>query len=362
MSWNYYWSWDSDASEVFRDLDPEIWESCEQNPRELLTRVHDLRLWQKAVEPDYIAKIEQLKNRFEQYAAEPAKAFGEITTENPVAYFCAEYGVHNSLPIYSGGLGILAGDHLKSASDMNMPLIAIGLLYSFGYFRQKIGHDGWQQENYHDFFDSERALLPVSDENGDRLLINVDIAGRNVSARVWLAKVGRIWLYLLDTGVPQNNQIDRLITGHLYGGDSETRVVQEKVLGIGGVHLLRKLGITPAVYHLNEGHSAFLTLELAREYISGSEDLSFQDALAKVREKCVFTTHTPVAAGNDNFPPELIEEFFDDSFVSSLKLSREDFLALGRTDPNNSAEWFGMTPLAIRMARSANGVSEKHGE
>ncbi|MEZ5344061.1 MAG: alpha-glucan family phosphorylase [Pyrinomonadaceae bacterium] len=362
LSRNYYWSWNSDAAELFRDLDPEIWESCEQNPRELLAKVSDLRLWQKAVEPDYTDKLELLRQKFERYISERPKAFGQITAENPVAYFCAEYGVHNSLPIYSGGLGILAGDHLKSASDMNMPLIGIGLLYSFGYFRQKIGHDGWQQENYHDVFDAERALSPVLDENGNRILVYVDIAGRTVSAQIWLAKVGRISLYLLDTGVEENDQIDRLITGHLYGGDSETRVVQEKVLGIGGVHLLRKLGITPSVYHLNEGHSAFLTLELARECIANDDRLTFEDAISLVRQKCVFTTHTPVAAGNDNFPPELIDEYFSGSFHESLKLSRHDFLALGRTNPDDEAEWFGMTPLAIRMARSANGVSEKHGE
>lgn len=362
LSWNYFWSWNSDATEIFRDLDPEIWESCEQNPRELLAKIHDLRLWQKALEPDFTDKIERLNQKFDEYISEPPKSFAEITAENPVAYFCAEYGVHNSLPIYSGGLGILAGDHLKSASDMNMPLIAIGLLYSFGYFRQKIGHDGWQEENYQDVFDSQRALSPVLEADGERVLIKLDIAGRTVSAQVWLAKVGRISLYLLDTDVAQNNQIDRLITGHLYGGDSETRVVQEKVLGIGGVHLLRELGITPSVYHLNEGHSAFLTLELAKECIADDDQLTFDDAISQVREKCVFTTHTPVAAGNDNFPPELIEEYFDDSFLEALKLSRHDFLALGRTNPENTAEWFGMTPLAIRMARSANGVSEKHGE
>ena len=362
ISENFFWSWNSEAVELFRDLDPEIWERCEQNPKQLLKEISELRIWQKASESEFVNRLNKLKIEFEQYINESPKSFGEINSENPVAYFCAEYGVHNSLPIYSGGLGILAGDHLKSASDMNMPLVAIGLLYRFGYFRQKIAHHGWQEETYLDVFESERALQPVTDEKGERVLVSVNISGREVFAQACLAKVGRISLYLLDTNIPQNDSIDRLITGHLYGGDRETRIVQEKVLGIGGVHLLRKLDIAPSVYHLNEGHSAFLTLELAREFLAENGELAFDEAAQKVREKCVFTTHTPVAAGNDNFEPELIEEFFTDTEIDSLKLDRNSFLALGRTNPDDVEEWFGMTPLAIRMARSSNGVSEKHGE
>ncbi|MEP7036863.1 MAG: alpha-glucan family phosphorylase, partial [Acidobacteriota bacterium] len=289
-------------------------------------------------------------------------SFGKITPENPVAYFCAEYGVHNSLPIYSGGLGILAGDHLKSASDGNVPLVAIGLFYRYGYFRQKIAHDGFQEEKYLDSFDNQLALQPVLNENDARILTMVHIRGREVYAQTWLAKIGRILLYLLDTNVPENNETDRLITGHLYGGDTETRIVQEKILGIGGVRLLRELGVEPSVYHLNEGHSAFLTLELAREFLAENENASFTDAVSAVKEKCVFTTHTPVEAGNDTFPPEQIRNCFDAGFISSLKISEEELFALGRTNPEDEKEWFGMTPLAIRMTRSANGVSEKHGE
>jgi glycogen phosphorylase len=362
ISQNYYWFWTPGGMSLFRDLDYRLWENCEQNPRKMLCQVSELRLWQKANEPAYVKRVNRFAEKLEKYLAEPAKTFGKITPENPVAYFCAEYGVHNSLPIYSGGLGILAGDHLKSASDMNVPLVAIGLFYRFGYFRQKIANDGWQEERYIDSSQNELAINPVFDANGNRVEITVHIRGREVTAQAWLAKIGRISLYLLDTNVPYNQEVDRLITGHLYGGDTETRIVQEKVLGMGGVRLLRKLGIEPSVYHLNEGHSAFLTLELVSEYLAANENATFADAVPHVREKCVFTTHTPVSAGNDVFNPDLLLSCFKDSFPASLKLSKEEFLGLGRVDSEDQTEYFGMTPLAIRMARSSNGVSEKHGE
>ncbi|CAN5872404.1 glycosyltransferase family 1 protein [soil metagenome] len=362
ISENFYWSWTLGGADLFRELSPTLWEKVEQNPRELLQKMRGLRLWQKSTDEDYVAKVKRFAERQSEYLSEPPKTVGKISPENPVAYFCAEYGVHNSLPNYSGGLGILAGDHLKSASDLNMPLVAIGLFYRYGYFRQKIAHDGWQEERYQDLFKSELALKPVTDAVGDRVIVTVHIRGREVHAQAWLAQVGRISLYLLDTNIPQNEEIDRYITGHLYGGDTETRVVQEKILGIGGVRLLRKLNIAPSVYHLNEGHSAFLTLELAREFLEANEELNFTDAISFVRENCVFTTHTPVAAGNDVFAPDLIEACFDERFINALKISKEEFFALGRTDETDEKEWFGMTPLALRMARSANGVSEKHGE
>ncbi len=362
ISWNYYWSWNPVGAEIFRELAPELWEKVEQNPRRLLKEISELRLWQKSTDDVYVEKLKNFAAAQDEYLNIAPENFGEINAENPIAYFCAEYGVNNSLPIYSGGLGILSGDHLKSASDLNAPLIAVGLLYRYGYFRQRIAHDGWQEERYQDLFAGELALKPVTDENGQRETIMVHIRGREVFAQIWLAEIGRVKLYLLDTNIEQNEEIDRLITGHLYGGDKETRVVQEKILGIGGVRLLRKLGIKPSVYHLNEGHSAFLTLELAREFLNENEDKNFTDAVHSVRERCVFTTHTPVAAGNDVFAPELIEDCFDANFIDSLKISKEEFFAFGRADKNDKEEWFGMTPLALRMARKANGVSEKHGE
>ena len=362
LSQNFFWSWNPEGTEIFREIDPALWLKCEQNPRLLLKKVSELRLWQKSTDCGYVERLQRFKVDYDGYLAQTPNTFGKITPAHPAAYFCAEYGVHNSLPTYSGGLGILAGDHLKSASDLNVPLTAIGLLYRFGYFRQKIAHDGWQEEAYLDVFDSKLAIQPVLDADGGRIFVMVHIRGREVYAQAWLAKIGRISLYLLDTNVPQNPEVDRLITGHLYGGSTETRIVQEKILGIGGVRLLRKLGIEPSVYHLNEGHSAFLTLELAREFLEENADAHFVDAVARVREQCVFTTHTPVSAGNDVFSTKEMLECFDSRFISALNLSQNEFFALGRTNPDDETEAFGMTPLAIRMCRSANGVSEKHGE
>lgn len=362
LSQNFAWSWLAGGVDIFRDIDPQLWDECEQNPRLLLARSPEIRLAQCAADPDYLARLTEFASRLDAYLAETPASAGAVTAVNPAAYFCAEYGVHNSLPIYSGGLGILAGDHLKSASDMNVPLVAVGLLYRFGYFRQNISHEGWQKESYQDIFAGEAALEPVLSADGTPETVLLHIRGREVQAMAWLARVGRIKLYLLDTDLEANNEVDRMITAHLYGGDSETRIVQEKVLGIGGVRLLRKLGMAPSVYHLNEGHSAFLTLELAREFLANSPDADFKAAGATIREKCVFTTHTPVDAGNDAFDPETLQACFTGEYIDSLKLTRDEFLDLGRTDPTNDSEFFGMTPLALRMCRSANGVSEKHGE
>ncbi len=364
ISANFYWSWQPEGTALFRELDPTLWDRCEQNPRLFLTKVKRLRLWQKAADGSYVQRLRAFKQRFDDYLATPIPEMNrnKPTADRPVAYFCAEYGVHNSLPNYSGGLGILAGDHLKSASDLNLPLVAIGLLYRYGYFRQKISHDGWQQESYNDIYETQLAVTPVFGEDGERVTVCVHIRGREVVAQAWLARVGRISLYLLDSNLPQNSDVDRLITGHLYGGDTETRIVQEKVLGIGGVRLLRKLGLSPSVFHLNEGHAAFSTLELAREHLAADPEASFAGAAQAVRRQCVFTTHTPVAAGNDVFPTQTISECFSTGYVESLKLTGSEFLAIGRADLSDDTEAFGMTPLAIRMCRSANGVSEKHGE
>ncbi|MBK7804095.1 MAG: alpha-glucan family phosphorylase [Chloracidobacterium sp.] len=358
ISMNFYWCWRPEGIALFRDLDPALWDKCEQNPRLMLKKISGLRLWQRSADNDYVARVESFYSEFRNYIASASDA-----AKSPdIAYFCAEYGVHNSLPNYSGGLGILAGDHLKSASDLNVPLMAIGLLYRYGYFRQQISHEGWQEESYNDIFASELALTPVNDASGERLMVSVKIRGRDVFAQVWIARIGRISLYLLDTNLGRNSDVDRLITGHLYGGDTETRIVQEKVLGMGGVRLLRKLGVDPKVYHLNEGHAAFSTLELSKEFLEANPDATFSDAVEVIREKCVFTTHTPVAAGNDVFATQALDECFDQEFKDSLKLTQNEFLALGRADLSDDSEGFGMSPLAIRMCRSSNGVSEKHGE
>ena len=376
LSWNYWWSWSSDGAGVYRDLDAELWDECEHNPRMLLEKVSDYRLAEMATDPVYVARIRKLAGQFDEYMGKvsglrsqvsdlgsqsPDLGSKTITAENPVAYFCAEYGVHNSLPLYSGGLGVLAGDHLKSASDLGLPLVAVGLLYHYGYFRQRLNLVGWQEEFYGETDPQQLPLHSVKAADGTPLLVEVLIRERKVQAQVWRADIGRVPLYLLDTNIAANEETDRWVTGHLYGGDRETRIVQEMLLGIGGVRLLRKLGVKPQVFHLNEGHSAFLTLELARE-LTQSEGLTFAAAAAQVREHCVFTTHTPVAAGNDEFEIDLLTRSFGPSFEKELGLSHEEFVALGRTDPTNAREAFGLTPLAIRMCRSTNGVSRKHGE
>jgi len=361
LIWNYWWSWAPDGATVFRDLDPELWVECEQNPRQLLARVSPYRLAEASSDPVYLERVQRLADRFETYMNAAPDSTATITSEHPVAYFCAEFGVHNSLPLYSGGLGILAGDHLKSASDLRLPLVAVGLLYRYGYFRQRLRNDGWQEEHYGETHPNDLPLTLVKDLDDKPLRIEVLIRDRNVLAQVWRAAVGRVTLYLLDTNIPENVETDRWVTGHLYGGDRETRIVQEMLLGIGGVRLLRKLGVTPHVFHLNEGHSAFLTLELAREVIQ-SERRSWSEAVAIVRRQCVFTTHTPVAAGNDEFDATLVTRVFGVSYPRELGLTEEEFLALGRVEPDNKTERYGLTPLAIRMCRSTNGVSRKHGE
>jgi starch phosphorylase len=365
LAWNYWWSWSADGASVFRDLDADIWEDCEHNPRRLLTRVSQYRLAQAATDPVYIDRVRRLNTLFQNYMAAtplwPQNDSPVITPNNRIAYFCAEFGVHNSLPLYSGGLGILAGDHLKSASDLRLPLIAIGLLYRYGYFVQRLRSDGWQEELYGETFPAELPITLVRNEDNSPLQIEVVIRERNVLAQVWRADVGHVQLYLLDTNIPENIDTDRWVTGHLYGGDRETRIVQEMLLGIGGVRLLRRLGVTPHVYHLNEGHSAFLTFELAREVIR-AEQRPMSEAMELVKAQCVFTTHTPVAAGNDEFDPALVLRCFGADYLAELGLSEEEFLGLGRVNPANQEERFGLTPLAIRMSRSTNGVSRKHGE
>ncbi len=364
LAWNYWWSWAADGESIFRDLDPEIWEDCEHNPRQLLAKTSAFRLAEAASDPVYLERVHRLAERFQSYLTHGSGWTVEdlkLTPEKPVAYFCAEFGVHSSLPLYSGGLGILAGDHLKSASDLRLPLVAVGLLYRYGYFRQRLRNDGWQEEHYGETRPTDLPITLINNSDDTPLQIEVSIRERNVLAQVWRADVGAVPLYLLDTNIPENVETDRWVTGHLYGGDRETRIVQEMLLGIGGVRLLRKLGVTPHVYHLNEGHSAFLTLELAREVIQ-SQQIKMAEAMNVVKQQCVFTTHTPVAAGNDEFDASLVMRGFGSDYAKELGLTEDEFLALGRIDANDKTERYGLTPLAIRMCRSTNGVSLKHGE
>ncbi len=365
ISRNYWWSWSPDGTPTFRDLDQEVWNECEHNPRRLLKETSDYNLARMATDPVYVERVRRLAEGFDAYMSGTARTWAseharEITREHPAAYFCAEFGVHHSLPLYSGGLGILAGDHLKSASDLGLPLVGVGLLYHHGYFRQRLRRDGWQEETYNQIDVDDLPMRLVRGADGEPVYVELRMRGRAVRVQAWRVDVGRVALYLLDTNVGGNDEIDRMITGHLYGGDRETRCVQEMVLGVGGVRLLRQLRIEPHVFHLNEGHSAFLTVELARELTE--RGVGFTEAASAVRERCVFTTHTPVAAGHDEFLPSLIEKCFGEDYWRALGLTHEEFLDLGRVTAGDSEELFGLTPLALRMCRSSNGVSRKHGE
>jgi starch phosphorylase len=369
---NLWWTWNNNAAILFRDIDYERWDACDHNPLLLLREVPRERLSQLAVTPHFVERLGHTVRLFEEYmripVGAPADAAGEALTwaaqrvpgaraDRPIAYFCAEYGIHESLRLYSGGLGMLAGDHLKSASDLGIPLVAIGLLYRQGYFRQRINADGWQEEYYTDADFEQLPLTLVRDAAGEPLVVDVPVRGRTVRVQVWRLDVGRVPLYLLDTDREDNEAIDRWITAHLYGGDNSTRIVQEVVLGIGGVRTLRALGIEPHAYHQNEGHSAFLTLELVRERVARGE--SFEAACRRVAADCIFTTHTPVPAGNDVFDNALMIDVIG-PFLAELGTDTETVLGLGRRHPSDAMEPFGMTPLAIRLSRSTNGVSVRH--
>lgn len=364
LAYNYWWSWTTDRISLFQSIAPDEWQRCGRNAVALLESASYVRLTQMAKDPSYIKRVKALAEQFDKYMNEKdtwsSQVAPQITRDRPVAYFCAEFGVHESLPVYSGGLGILAGDHLKSASDLGIPLVAVGLCYRQGYFNQQLSRAGWQEEKYFDNPFDRMPLELIKDDRGEAVTIEVEIRQRMVKAQIWLAKVGRVNLYLLDTDRPDNDSIDRWLTGHLYGGNQETRIAQEVLLGIGGVRALTKLGIHPSVCHLNEGHAAFCTLEIAREEIQKTGK-SFYDIEATVRDRCVFTTHTPVPAGHDVFSPDLMDSYFA-HYWPSLGLSREQFLSLGARRLGDPWEPFGMTVLALRLTRAANGVSALHGE
>ena len=364
LAYNYWWSWSSDRIAIFQNINPEEWQRCGHNPVALLEAVSYDRLTQVAEDPQYLKRLQATVAHFDRYMADrntwANRVAPQISIEHPAAYFCAEFGIHESLPIYSGGLGILAGDHLKSASDLGVPLVGIGLMYRQGYFRQRLSRSGWQEDYYVDNCFDRLPLERMQNAQGEPIVFDLQVRQRRVQVQVWKAQIGRVSLYLLDTDRPDNDPIDRWLTGHLYGGNQETRIAQEIVLGIGGVRALEALGITPSVYHLNEGHAAFCLLEVARQDMQRTGK-SFYDVEKGVRDRSIFTTHTPVPAGHDVFSADLIDSFFA-SYWPQLKLSREQFLALGARRLGDPWEPFGMTPLALRLTRAANGVSELHGQ
>ena len=361
MSFNLWWTWEPAARRLFRELDPELWGRTNHNPVRMLQLSRQSRLEELAQDKNFLRELKQVFQDFEKYLGR-RDTYGKrgpgAAIKNPIAYFSAEFGFHESIPNYSGGLGILAGDHCKSASDLDLNFVAIGLLYRHGYFRQHIDKDGVQaainlnQNFYH---------LPIREvRRGEaKLLISVPILDREVFARVWELRVGRVNVYLLDTDVPENSSEDRLITAELYGGDLEMRMRQEIMLGIGGVKALTALGIQPDVFHMNEGHSAFLGLERIRLNVV-ERKLDFYSALQVVAAANVFTTHTPVPAGNESFSREMMQKYFG-KFAKELNIPFEELFSFGQTRLNPD-EQFSMTILALRLSRHANGVSKLHGE
>jgi starch phosphorylase len=362
LAYNLRWSWDHDTISLFRRLDRDLWDETGHNPVLLLGTVSQERLHEVAQDESFLAHMDRIDASLRSYmSGENAwytKTYGP-TTMTEIAYFSMEFGLTESLPIYSGGLGILAGDHLKSASELGLPLIGVGLLYQKGYFRQYLNQEGWQQERYpiNDF--SNMPLRPCRNGNTEAKTISVDIAGRTALARLWQVQVGRVSLILLDTNIPENPRELQDITDELYGGGEETRLQQEILLGIGGMRALDVLGLRARVYHMNEGHCSFLVLERMR-LLMKNQGLSMEEARGLVAASTVFTTHTPVPAGTDVFPPDMIERYFA-SYREELSLDREALLDLGRIRQGEKNEPFNMTALALRSACYSNGVSRLHG-
>ena len=363
ISNNLWWSWNTEFLRLFKIIDRDLWETCEKNPVKFLKLVSQDRLEQIAKNTEFLKEYDRLSKQFEDYMNSKNTWFSNKYPENKndlIAYFSAEYGLDQTIPIYSGGLGILSGDHLKSASDLGIPLVAVGLLYKNGYFHQKINGYGDQEEEYNNIELSNLPINPVKDKDGEELTIYVKLEKRKVYLKVWQINVGRIKLYLLDSDIDKNKPEDREITLRLYGGDQEMRIKQEIILGMGGTNLLtRALGLNPTIYHMNEGHSAFLILELIKNIIK-EKQVSFEVAKDIASSKTVFTTHTPVPAGNDIFPIGLVEKYFKE-FWPRLGLDRESFLKLGMKPCKELEHGFNMGILALKVAGKKNGVSKLHG-
>lgn len=363
LSRNLWWSWDQDTTALFRDLSPARWSELHHNPVSLLDEIPLEQLERRAGELSLHSRINYAYRRLREYLDADrtwGARYAGVLRPRPVAYFSAEFGLHESIPVYSGGLGILAGDHIKSASDLDIPLIGIGLFYGQGYFRQRVDLYGWQQEEYTPADLSELPIEPAIGANGEPVSVRIDVRGGALHAKVWRIRVGRCDLLLLDSNVPSNAPEDRDLTSRLYGGDRRLRIRQELLLGVGGFRALVAMGITPGVLHMNEGHSGFAALEAIR-YRMQEEGLSFDVAAPRVSREVVFTTHTPVPAGHDRFGSDLVEEHLG-PLREELGISRDWLLQLGRENPANSQEEFCMTVLCLRLARRANAVSALHGE
>ncbi|MCY2963195.1 MAG: alpha-glucan family phosphorylase [Planctomycetota bacterium] len=359
---NLWWCWDADAVSIFRDLDPNRWTEGEHSPVSLLTQTARDQLSQRISGGVLHSRLQNACHRLEEYLKSQVtwgSKFAGILRAHPVAYFSAEFGLHESIPIYSGGLGVLAGDHVKSAADLGVPLVGVGLFYKEGYFRQRLSHEGWQEENY---LNVRPEMLPVElvrKPDGQPVRVSVETRHCTILIQVWKVCVGRCMLYLLDSDVEGNQPDDRALTARLYGGDHRVRIRQELILGVGGYRALRELGIRPGVIHMNEGHSAFAALEVTRQQMV-AEGIGFDEAAQNVASHAVFTTHTPVPAGHDRFGGELMEEHLG-PLRDSLGLSYDGLMALGRVHPHNHGEDFCMTVLALKLSRRRNAVSSLHG-
>jgi starch phosphorylase len=363
LAQNLWWSWDAEATSLFRDLDPVLWRELNHNPDALLEQVPIERFEQRASELLLHGRINNSHRRMQEYLTS-SRTWGArhagVLWARPVAYFSAEFGLHESLPIYSGGLGILAGDHVKAASDLAIPLVAIGLFYNQGYFTQSLDANDWQQETYLEVDERRLPIQPALTAEGRPVVVTIDTRGGALSARVWRVAVGRSTLLLLDSDVDGNQPDDRQLTARLYGGDERVRIRQELLLGVGGVRALAALGIAPGVAHLNEGHSAFAALELVRQRME-AEGVTVSEAMRRVASQVVFTTHTPVPAGHDRFPEPLVEEHLG-PLREAISLDLGGLMALGRVNPGDPGETFCMTVLALKLSRQANAVSSLHGQ
>ncbi len=355
---NLAYSWQPRIRALFRELDEVDWHESDHNPLVLLLGLSDARLERAAENADFVARVQAAQAALADELERPAwwDDQPDAPEDFQVAYFSTEFALDESVPVYSGGLGVLAGDHLKSASELNVPLVGVGLFYDRGYFRQWLDDEGWQRERYPLNDPSRLPLTLERGADGSPLLVQLELACEAVAARIWRADAGRTRLYLLDTNVPDNSAAARAVTDRLYGGDREHRIRQEILLGVGGVRALRKLGLAPTVFHMNEGHSGFLVLERLRELVADGYELD--DALEHVRRSTVFTTHTPVPAGNEVFDPALVKRYLA-GHVAAIGLEWDDFLALGRAD--EAEKLFGLTPFALRTSGRANGVSALHG-
>ncbi len=359
LAFNYWWSWQPDGDALWRSIDPAAWEACDHNPVRLLREAPRPVLEAAAASRDGLTLADRMARRLHAALARPSAEAAPAGTAGPVAFLCSEFGIHESLPIYSGGLGVLAGDLLKEASDRGVPMVAVGLLYRRGYFHQRLDPSGWQHEYWTVARPEQLAVERAVGPDGGQVMVEVPIRSRRVRAAVWRAGVGRVPLYLLDTDLPENDPIDRFISAQLYVGDREYRLMQYALLGIGAVRALAALGIRPSTYHLNEGHPALAALELAREGVARGE--APERALEGARARIVFTTHTPVGAGNETYLPGEVENVLG-AWAGELGPAAANLLALGRAPGAPDGARFGMTDLALRTSRSANAVSRRHGE